>query len=84
MNKFLIAVGGIALSVAGIFFLCILGTIGGIFGGWVVGLFFTDLIIGTIARTGIDTAGLAVWHIGGTLAFVGSFFKSVQVSSTSK
>lgn len=81
MNDFLKIIGGVVFVIAMVFFLGILGTLGGIIGGWIVGLFFSDLIIGTIARTGLDTVGLEVWHIGGTLGFIGSFFKSVQTNA---
>lgn len=74
-------IGGIVGVVVLAFFLGTLGVLGGIVSGWIVGLFFTDLIIGTIARIGVDTAGLEVWHIGGTLGFIGAFFKSVQTNT---
>lgn len=72
-------VGGLAVIILAFFF-CILGVIGGIVSGWIVGLFFTDLIIGFIGRFGVDTVGLEVWHVGGALGFLGSFFKSVHTN----
>lgn len=81
MGDVLKAIGGVVAAIVIVFFLGILGVLGGIFGGWIVGLFFTDLIIGTIARIGVDTAGLEVWHIGGTLGFIGAYFKSVQTNT---
>lgn len=77
MGTFLKVIGGIVAATGLVFLFCLLGVLGGIFGGWIVGLFFTDLIIGTISRIGgINTAGLEVWHIGGTLGFIGAFFKT--------
>ena len=81
MSDILKVIGGVVGIAALILFLGILGVLGGIVSGWIVGLFFTDLIIGTIGRTGLDTAGLEVWHLGGTLGFIGAFFKSVQTNT---
>lgn len=81
MNEFLKAIGIIVIVVLTLLILAPLSTIVGIIGGWIVGLFFTDLIIGTIARTGFDVTGLEVWHIGGVLGFIASFFKSSQTNT---
>lgn len=81
MSDILKIIGGVVGIIALVLFLGIFGVLGGIVSGWIVGLFFTDLIIGTIGRTGLDVAGLEVWHIGGTLGFIGAFFKSVQTNT---
>ena len=57
----------------------ILGTFFGGIAGWIVGLFFTDTIMGTLNRIGVDTMGLTMWQLGATLGFVSGFFKSTKV-----
>ena len=57
----------------------ILGTFFGGVAGWIVGLFFTDTIMGTLNRIGVDTMGLTMWQLGATLGFVSGFFKSTKV-----
>jgi hypothetical protein len=77
-------VKGVAVSigiVGLIFVLPLITVIGGLFTGWVVGLFFEDMIRSTLADFGIVTdASMAA--IGGTLGFVGAFFKSVTNNRT--
>jgi hypothetical protein len=60
-----------------------LGVLFGMFSGWVVGLFFEDMIVGFLRRLGADTAGLRLWQIGGAMGFFGGFLKT-SVSSKSK
>jgi hypothetical protein len=69
----LTALAGVAL----VFFAIILGTLMGTLGGLVVGLFFSDTILSTLQRFGVNTAGLAMWQLGATLAFSGGFFRAV-------
>lgn len=73
--------GGTVLVALTAFGLILLTTLGGMLAGWVVGLFFTDMILGVLARTGFDTVGLALWQLGGALGFIGSFFKSIQTNT---
>lgn len=82
MSDFVKVIGGLAIGAAIVIFLAIFGTLAGIIGGWIVGLFFTDLIVGFIGRFGVNTAGLEVWQIGGVLGFLGGYFKSVQTSTS--
>lgn len=84
MNEFLKIIGGFVAAAALILFLGALGVIAGIISGWIVGLFFSGIILETLARFGVDTAGLAVWQLGGLLGFIGAFFKSVQTNATAK
>lgn len=66
-----------AFAFAGLVFLVpILGVLFGAFSGWVVGLFFTDTILGFLARLGADTDGLAVWQVGAAMGFLGGFLKT--------
>lgn len=75
-----IATGALAaIGLVGlVFFAVVLGTLMGAVAGWIVGLFFSNTILGTLSRFGVDVAGLAMWQLGATLAFVGSFFKAIQ------
>ena len=57
----------------------ILGTFFGGVAGWIVGLFFTDTIMGTLNRIGVDTMGMTMWQIGATLGLISGFFKSSGV-----
>ncbi len=72
MEKIIGIVGIFAL----IFFLPVLGVLGGAFAGWCVSLFFDETIKLTLTRFGVDTAGVELWQIGATLGFVGGFFKA--------
>lgn len=62
-----------------IFALPLLGFLFGAFSGWVVGLFFADTVLTFFSHLGIND--MTLWEIGGSLGFVGGFFKS---GSTSK
>lgn len=57
----------------------ILGTLFGGIAGWIVGLFFTDTIMTTLNRFGVDTMGMTMWQLGATLGFVSGFFKLTKV-----
>lgn len=57
----------------------ILGTFFGGVAGWIVGMFFTDTIMQTLNRFGVDTVGMTMWQLGATLGFVSGFFKSTKV-----
>lgn len=69
-----------ALAAVGIVLLVILvvilGTLFGGIAGWIVGLFFTDTIMTTLNRFGVDTIGMTMWQLGATLGFISGFFKS--------
>ena len=57
----------------------ILGTFYGGVTGWIVGLFFTDTIMQTLNRIGVDTMDMTMWQLGATLGFVSGFFNSTKV-----
>lgn len=78
MSEFIAGALGAIAVVALLFFVVVLGTAMGAVAGFIVGLFFEETILGTLARFGVNTAGLAMWQLGATLAFVGSFFKATQ------
>ena len=71
----LLAVGLVMLIIV----IVILGTLFGGIAGWIVGLFFTDTIMGTLNRIGVDTMGMTMWQLGATLGFISGFFKSTKV-----
>jgi hypothetical protein len=74
MDTLVKVAGGIVLSVSGIFFFVVLGTLMGAFSGWVVGLFFSDTILGIANQLGIK--GIAMWQFGAFMGFVGGFLKT--------
>ena len=62
----------------------LLGVLAGAFSGWVVGLFWADVILGFLTRLGIETTNLQVWQIGAAMGFLGGFLKTnVSQKSTS-
>lgn len=69
------------LVVVAVFFITILTTLFGAIAGWIVGLVFTDTILGTLSRFGVDIVDLTMWQLGATLGFVGGFFKTAKVRS---
>ena len=71
----LMAIGLVMLTIV----MVILGTLFGGIAGWIVGLFFTDTIMQTLNRVGVDTMGMTMWQLGATLGFVSGFFKSTKV-----
>lgn len=71
----LMAVGLVMLIIV----MVILGTFFGGVAGWIVGLFFTETIMVTLSRFGIETFDLTMWELGATLGFVSGFFKSTKV-----
>lgn len=76
MEKFLIAVGTVFVVAMVVFFSVLLGTLMGIISGWVVGLFFSETILGILAQLGVT--GVAMWQFGAFLGFVGGFFRAYQ------
>ncbi len=62
--------------ICSLFFLCLVSTIFGAGIGWVVGLFFSEPILGFLNRASVDVNGLHMWQVGAALGFIGSFFKS--------
>ena len=62
-----------------VFVLVILGSLSGGIAGWIVGLFFADIIMDTLNRIGVDTMGMSMWQLGTTLGFVSGFFKTTKV-----
>jgi hypothetical protein len=71
-------IGGMITVMAGLFIAPLLGSLFGAFGGWVVGLFFSDTILGILAQLGIK--GVAMWQVGLFLGFVGGFFAKQKKS----
>lgn len=84
MESILKIFGAAVLVILGILVLPLLGVLGGIFSGWVVGIFFTDMILEVLSRFGVDTVNIALWQIGGALGFIGGFIKSYQTNNNTK
>lgn len=63
----------IAVTVV-ILFNPLFSTLLGVIGGWFVGLFFSDTILGFLQQIGIK--GLAMWQVGAVLGFVSGFFRT--------
>lgn len=61
--------------VLALFIVIILGTLMGGVAGWVVGLLFTDAIMGTLDAFGVETFEMTMWEFGATLGFISGFFK---------
>lgn len=76
-EKLIEVIALIAAWVVVIFIHPTIGVVSGALCGWIVGVFFTDTVIGFLSRIGVDTDGLAVWEVGAALGFLGGFFKSV-------
>ena len=74
MKDFLVVVGGSVVVIGGLLVLPILGAFFGGVGGWLVGIFFGDLILGTLAALGIK--GLTMWQLGVTLGFLSGYQRS--------
>jgi len=74
MEKFVAAVGALLLILGGVFLFIPLGTLFGGLVGYVVGIFFGDTILATLAQVGFK--GLTMWQIGLTLGFVSGFFRA--------
>ena len=74
----LMALGFVLLVIVAV----ILGTFFGGVAGWIVGLFFTDTIMQTLSRIGVDTMGMTMWQLGATLGFISGFFKATGVKAT--
>lgn len=70
------------MAVGLVMFIIVIGILGTFFGGvagWIVGLFFTDTIMQTLNRIGVDTMGMTMWQLGATLGFISGFFKTTGV-----
>lgn len=73
---------GAVMAVGFVLFIIVMVILGTLFGGiagWIVGLFFTDTIMTTLNRFGVDTMGMTMWQLGATLGFVSGFFKFTKV-----
>lgn len=75
---------GLMAAFAGLVFVMpLLGIVFGAFAGWVVGLFFTETVMGFLARFGFDIAGFAMWQVGAAMGFFGGFLKTSVTSKNS-
>lgn len=75
----MVQLGGLALVAIVLFLGPLIGTLAGAFVGWVVGLFFSDTILGILGQLGVH--GVAMWQYGAFLGFTGAFFKMTASKS---
>lgn len=74
MTKVILTVlGAIGLSCIVLFVAPLLGIVFGSLAGWVVGLFFSETILGMAAAVGVT--GFEMWQIGAALGFISMFFR---------
>jgi ABC-type multidrug transport system permease subunit len=66
------------LMLSVVILLTTLSTFFGGVGGLIVGL-FTETIMDTLARFGVDTVDMTMWQLGASLGFVSGFFKSAKI-----
>lgn len=71
---------GAFMVLALIFFMPLFGTLMGAFSGWVVGLFFTETILGFLERAGVRTIGIELWEVGAAMGFLGGFLKTATTT----
>lgn len=69
--------------IAAVFLMPLIGTLLGAFSGWVVGLFFAETIMTTLAGFGFG-ASISMWQLGASLGFVGGFFRVRQFNKVKK
>lgn len=74
MQAFLAVIGAAFAVPALLVFLVCLGTFFGGIGGWIVGLFFSESVLGVLGAFGVH--GVTMWQLGCFLGFVGAFFRS--------
>ena len=82
MEKMATAFGAIALGIGGIFFFVIFGTLLGGIAGWIVGLVFSDTILGILAQIGIKN--VTMFQFGALMGFVGGFLKTKVTAEVKK
>ena len=85
MDKFAKVIGGLMLGIGSIMLLVIFGTLCGGIAGWIVGLFFSETILGILSQLGVHN--VTMWQFGSFMGFVGGFMKtkvSAEVKSQPK
>jgi hypothetical protein len=73
MDKLVKLAGGAVLGFAFLMMLTVIGTLAGYFVGWVVGWFFSETILGILAKLGVH--GITTAQFGAFLGFTGGFFR---------
>lgn len=74
MDKFLVVVGAAVVVPLLLIVACVLGTLFGAIGGWIVGWFFGETILGVLAGFGVT--GISMWQYGAFLGFTGAYFRT--------
>lgn len=70
INGIIVAFGTFAM----LFIIRLIGPVLGAISGLIVGLVFGSSIFAVLEAFGVDTSGIAMWQLGATLSFIGSFF----------
>lgn len=73
-EKIMILFGESIMFTAGILMFAPLATLGAAIAGWMVGLFFGNLILDVLAQLGVR--GVTMWQLGATAGFLGSFLRT--------
>ena len=81
MDDFIKGLGLALVAAGGIFLFVILGTCLGAVAGWLVGLVFSDTILGILDQ--LNIRGIAMWEFGAFMGFVGGFLKTKTTVSAS-
>ncbi len=73
-DKIVKGFGVVALTIGGVFFFIIFATFTGAMAGWVVGLVFSDTILGILGQLGVHN--VSMWQFGAFMGFLGGFLKT--------
>lgn len=73
-DKLLKGFGVVALSISGVFFFIIFATFAGAMAGWIVGLVFSETILGILGQIGVRN--ITMFQFGAFLGFIGGFLKT--------
>lgn len=80
MEKFLKIIGGVVVFIAALVFVIPLATAFGALAGHIVGWFFSDTILGVLAKMGLHD--VTMWQVGACCGFFGGFLR-ISVSTKS-
>ena len=81
MEKFVAAIGTIFLGLVATLAFTIVATFFGAVSGWIVGLFFEEMILGFFTQLGITD--MSMWQLGAVFGWMGGFLKT-KVTVTDK
>lgn len=76
MNNAITGISVIILAAIVLVFGVILTTLMGGIVGWIVGWFFSETILITLNRFGVNTFDMTMWQLGATIGFIAGFFRT--------